>query len=327
MAASTVFTMLYLGAVEGLGYYLKPDQVTRMDDLQAGKTSDADRLSWRTLSIQRGGRPGWYAKNTREPIRDETIRQGLISYGAVFEAEYLPTTSPKGRYALFADFAELFDPGLAGEALATKIQNWRDAHLSQESLARIRILGNAAVSKSDAVIVRFPNGESRLMSPGLSSEITKALVERFAPLFLRNPGVLWLSESGQRETYRDVKLLHELGINIEADRLLPDVVLVDLGVGDDPPLFVFVEVVATDGPISETRKQALLKLVTSAGYRAETVAFISAYLDPGAPAYRRTNAMLAWGTFVWFLTHEDGLVAHNVRRKSITLRDFRSIVE
>ena len=34
--------------------------------------------------------PGrWYADNTREPIRDETIRFGLISVGAVLEQEGL----------------------------------------------------------------------------------------------------------------------------------------------------------------------------------------------------------------------------------------------
>ncbi len=327
MAASTVLTMLYLGAVEGLDYYLKPDQVTRMDDLQAERTSDRDRLAWRTSSIQPGGRAGWYAKNTREPIRDETIRQGLIYYGAAFEAENLPTTSPKGRYALYADFVELFDPYLVGEALATKTQTWRNAHLSQESLARIKILENVAVSRSDAVIVRFPNGESRLMSPGRSSDITKAVVERFATRFLRNPGVLWLSESGQRETYRDVRLLQALGINIETDRLLPDVMLVDLGGREDPPFFVFVEVVATDGPITEARKQALLRLATDAGYHADNVAFVNAYLDPETSAYRRTNATLAWGTFVWFLTHEDRLIALNRQREGLHLRDFHSIVE
>jgi len=36
IAARTVFVMLYVGAVETLGVYIRPNQVTRMTDVQAG---------------------------------------------------------------------------------------------------------------------------------------------------------------------------------------------------------------------------------------------------------------------------------------------------
>ena len=35
MAAKTVFVVLYIGAVDGAGCWLRPDQVTRMTDAQA----------------------------------------------------------------------------------------------------------------------------------------------------------------------------------------------------------------------------------------------------------------------------------------------------
>jgi len=115
LAASTVFTMLYVGAVEGTGRYLGPVHVYRMTDLQAGKSDDADRLHYaeavlRKKYVPQGNR--WYADNTREPIRDETLREGLVAIGAVHARDDLPTTSGRPKYALKKDFAALFDPAL-----------------------------------------------------------------------------------------------------------------------------------------------------------------------------------------------------------------------
>ncbi len=130
--------MLYIGAVEGADVWLRPDQVTRMTDAQALKTDDDARLSWAKESVAPGkgeiaGR--WYAVNTREPVRDETLRAGLVANGSVIERQGLPTTSPAGRYALKADFAKLFDPALNGTALKTAIQTWQATHLNAGALA------------------------------------------------------------------------------------------------------------------------------------------------------------------------------------------------
>ena len=106
IAAKTVFVLLYIGAVDGAEYWLRPDQVTRMTDAQAALTSNEARQSWREASLRPAigdieGR--WYAANTREPIRDETLREGLVRTGAVRERQSLPTTSPRPRYALTQD--------------------------------------------------------------------------------------------------------------------------------------------------------------------------------------------------------------------------------
>ena len=97
IAAKTVFVMLYIGAVEGAECWLRPDQVTRMTDAQAALATDQDREAWLAESMRPAagyieGR--WYAANTREPIRDETLREGLVRMGAVKERQGLPTTSP-----------------------------------------------------------------------------------------------------------------------------------------------------------------------------------------------------------------------------------------
>lgn len=119
MAAKTIFVMFYTGAVEGRGVWIRPNQVTKMTDEQAAIREDAARLNWTNDSLAPGSMKDipnrWYAVDTREPIRDETLRLGLVMLGAVVERQGLPTTSSKPRYALNVDFARLFDPRLTSQ--------------------------------------------------------------------------------------------------------------------------------------------------------------------------------------------------------------------
>ena len=100
ISAKTIFVMLYIGAIEGNDIWLRPSQVARMTDIQANKQSKQDRETWIAVSMKPAtgaiiGR--WYAADTREPIRDETLREGLIPLGAVLERGGLPTNIPKTK--------------------------------------------------------------------------------------------------------------------------------------------------------------------------------------------------------------------------------------
>ncbi len=309
MAAKTVFVMLYVGAVEGGGCWLQPDQVTRMTDTQAACTTDTDRHTWLKESMRpaTGSIEGrWYAANTREPIRDESLREGLVRTGAVKEREDLPTTSPRPRYALATAFMELFEPSLVGDALEAAIAGWRKANLSRSALARIEIMRQAVVARGERLLVKFPSGETRNMRPGPSSVISKAVVEEFARRFLERPGVIWLSESGNQVVQRDDQLAQAIGLTIQPDRNLPDLILVDLGPVD--PLLVFVEVVATDGPVTDSRQTALTTLAVEAGFSERQVAFVTAYEDRNAAAFRGSVSKLAWRSFAWFMSEPDRIM-------------------
>jgi hypothetical protein len=309
IAAKTIFVMLYVGAVEGNDRWLRPDQVTRMTDRQASRIDEAARLKWAKESMRADKRQipkRWYAVNTRESIRDDTIRYSLIPLGAVIERSGLTTTSPAGRYALQREFALLFDPELRQVSFKAIAADWREKHLNAGERARIALMRKRAVDASGHVLVTFPNGETRAMTPGASTVIAKAVIEVFAQKFLEKPGVVFLSESGNKIVARDDELARSIGLSIAADRNLPDIVLVDLG--PKHPLLVFVEVVATDGPINEARKQALLKISAGAHFPAKNTAFVTAYLDRSVPPFRRTVASLAWGSYAWFAAEPDRLV-------------------
>lgn len=309
LAASTVFAALYIGAVEGSGRYLGPVHVYRMTHQQAARSSDDARLDYASAVLMRAGQvegTRWYADNTREPIRDETLRDGLVAVGAVTRREDLPTTSGLPRYALTAPFAALFDPALDGAELDSSVAAYQQAHLSKGALARITILQAGAAAGQAGLLVRFPSGETRQLAPGPSSLIAKAVVEDFALRFLRQPAVLWLSESGNKVVLRDDALASRIGLKIEADKDLPDLILADLGPAD--PLLLFVEVVATDGAINDRRRDALLALAQAAGFERRHVAFLTAYQDRQSPGFKKTVAQLAWGSFAWFTSEPERII-------------------
>ena len=311
-AASTVFTMLYVGAVEGNGEWVGPKQIVRMTDAQAALAQDADRKAYAINSLKPGFQPAgktWYQENSREQIRDETIRQGLIPNNAALERPGLATTSSAPRYALRKDFATLFNPSLTDETFQKAAGTWREQHLSATALARTVLMRRGATTTGEGILITFPNGETRRMAPGPSSTISKAVIEEFAHRYLKNPAVLWISESGAKIVARDDELAAQLKLKIAADRNLPDIILVDLGDAKDRQiLLVFIEVVATDGPVSSQRMEALLKIAIDAGFPPERVAFVTAYLDRSHGAFKKTIAELAWRSFAWFAAEPEHLI-------------------
>ena len=309
ISAKTIFVMLYAGAVEGADRWIRPDQVTRMTDEQAGLIEHDARDAWVKVAMKpsKADVPGrWYAVNTRESIRDDTIRYALIQNGAVVERPGLSTTSPAGRYALQTEFADLLAPELDNATFHAKATAWREKHLNKGALARIAIVRKGAAGGGEFELVTFPNGETRRMSPGASADISKAVIEVFAPKFLQKPGVISLSESGNKVVARDDDLAKAIGLTIPADKSLPDIVLVDLG--PQHPLLIFVEVVHTDGPVNDARKTALLQISEGAGFSSEHVAFVTAFLDRGGQPFRKTVSSLAWDSYAWFASEPDNLI-------------------
>lgn len=308
LAASTVFTALYIGAIDGEDVYLGPKHVYRMTHEQAAIEDSKARESYRDVWKPNGPTvPGrrWYADNTREPIRDETLREGLVAVGAII-AIPMATTSGRPRYALKSDFAQLFDPMLQDEALEAAIANFQTQHLSASALARVSIMLAGAAGNSHGILVAFPNGETRKLAPGPSSIIAHAVIEVFAKQFLGSPAVLWLSESGNKVVASDDKLAQSIGLKIEADKNLPDIILVDLAPTD--PLLVFIEVVATDGAVTERRQEALYALTDAAGFKRKQVAFVTAYRDRESAGFRKTVSGLAWDSFAWFVSEPEHIV-------------------
>lgn len=311
MTAKTVYVFLYGGMVEGADKCLRPSHVYFFTEEQALKTSDEDRQRWLVRSKKPGFRPDglrWYADTTREPIRDETIRFGLLDVGAVGKLPNVPVTSSQPIYFLKADFAAIFDPDLGDAALEATIIAWQKKHLTPAARARMALLAAGKMKSAGEVLVNCPDGTVAKLSSGPSSIISKAVVEQFASSFLTAPALLWLSESAAKVRYQDEKTAKALGLGIDPSRVLPDIILANVGdTGEDTHL-VFVEVVASDGPMNQSRRDALLEYIMQAEFPESQCLFGTAFEDRADRAFRKCLPELAWGTFVWFRSEPDCLV-------------------
>ncbi len=111
-------------------------------------------------------------------------------------------------------------------------------------------------------------------------------------------------------------------MKIETDRLLPDVILVDIA--PEQPLVIFIEVAATAGWITEARKGAFSEMMAAAQFARNQVAFVSAFQDRDAPAFKRALPNLAWGTFAWCVNEPEHLIMFDgsAPARSKLLSDF-----
>ena len=321
MAARTVYVMFYAGAIEGAERWIRPSQVTDMSDEQAQLLSDEDRQIWVNHALSsKKERPAntWYAPNSREPVRDETLRYGFIALGAVVERGGLPVTTPLPKYTMTESFAALFDENLSPGDMQSAIASWQKAHLNSAALSRIRLLSaNAAAANEGKIRATLPNAGVIILESGPSGVIGKSVIENFAPQFLANPAVLWLSQSGEKV---GIDLASQLKLKIDPSKTLPDVILVDLGTKIDGSemLFVFVEIVASDGPINSLRKEKLTQIAIEAGFNSEHLAFVTAFQDRSSPAFKKAMPELAWGSYAWFCSEPDNIVELK-DGKSVTL--------
>lgn len=301
LSVSTIYVMLYIGAIEDNDIFLGPQHVYKMTIKQSRMTDDDSRSKYASEIIKPGSRASgkrWYADNTRESIRDETLRDGLVPLGGVLTKPGIPPTSMKPRYALKKEFASLFNPNLTGFELLAAIEVWQKKNLTTGAIARVKILKEINLDSKHEVLVTFPNQETRKLSAGLSSQISKLVIEEFSKRFLNNPAVLWLSESGNKEPIRDVELAKKIGIEINAAEELPDIIIVDL---DSNGLsLLFIEVVATDGAITNRRKEALFKITDKAMFKRSDIIFLTAYKDRNSPAFKKTISEVTWNSLVWF---------------------------
>jgi len=330
VTAKVVFSTLYIGAVappevaaaggegeEGkdgakvfgaspdtsTSRWLAPRHLYRMRNSIAKQHDIPTRIGF-YRKVPKSSEESWYADNSREGGRDEGVRQGLIPLNAMVKRTDVSTTSMEGRYALHPDFADLLDPGLTGDALAEAIGKWRAIYLTTAALMRAALADQV---EGKTVTVNHPQGGSTVLPYGESPEITKAVVEEFGRRFLRQPAVVWISDSSKK-VFSDDVLNKTLKISLDVATLLPDIVMVDMA----PPKvkLVFIEVVSSDGAVTEQRKQQFLDLVAKspAGWKPEDATFVTAYNDRQSRPVAKALRELAWGSFAWFKSEPDHLV-------------------
>lgn len=308
MAARMVFVALYGAFVEGKNRYFRPSTVIRFGFPQAERGTDEERLMWITSCHTPGYKAvgQWYADNTREPLRDDLIRNRAVPIGLILKREGVAPTSPAPIYCLSESFAKLFDPANDGENLVELISLWQERNLDPMVLQRMRLLRRTGMKEGQVMVVMPTTGTSLRLPPGEASIITRDVCEALLEQIMISPVVVHVSTS-EVKVFRELSgEAEDIGLHISSSAELPDIVAADTGYEDGLRL-VFIEVVHSDGPVTELRKEALFKIAADAGIPRKHVRMITAFEDRNSYPFKKRVSEIARDSDVWFRS-EPGLL-------------------
>ncbi|SDN09685.1 BsuBI/PstI family type II restriction endonuclease [Actinacidiphila guanduensis] len=308
-AGALAFTMMYVGAI-GDVHPIRPSTAYWMGESLAMRREDSIRTGYylaamrsekavlqfcQSMGFERG--ETWYAQHTREPLRDQTLRSWM-DHGVVRVDESVKTTSPKARYTFAPEFAKLLDPALVGEELNEAIKAWQNEAFGPVALSRVDEVRRKAKGEA-GVSVHLPDGTVRQLSTGESSWILKGVIEKFCPRVMLEPRVLFISQSEEKARPEDIAFLKKIKMPLDAAKLLPDCLIVDLA--KERGHFWFIEAVATDGPITEARKKEFIKWASKGGLPIDKCRFLTAFEGRGYGPAKVALPKLANHSHSWYL--------------------------
>lgn len=162
-----------------------------------------------------------------------------------------------------------------------------------------------AARAGHAIAVSLPGGVSRNLLPGQSSVILKGVIEEWTTM-LNDPVVVFISQSGEKVNVLDDQLLATLGLSVDQQRFLPDCLIADLA-GEES--LWLIEVVASDGPVTEERREAMIRWATVHGIAQDRCQFLTAFTSRTSGEAKRALPVLARGSYAWFLDEPDVLLS------------------
>jgi hypothetical protein len=237
-----------------------------------------------------------YAPNTRETVRRQTMHQfmqaGLVLYNP--DDPGRAVNSPHAVYQVSPEALALvrtYGSRGWGAQLA--------AYMSEQK-------GLAARYAQDRDMRRIPvtigKGKAIQMSPGEHSLLIKAIIEEFAPRFVRGGTLVYAGDTGEKMGYSDRDLLRRLGVEIDSHGKMPDVVLYD----SEKDWLLLVESVTSHGPVDGKRHEELMKLFASS---KPGLVYVTAF--PSRPVMARYLPEIAWETEVWVADAPSHLIHFN----------------
>jgi adenine-specific DNA-methyltransferase len=239
-----------------------------------------------------------YKPNTRETVRRQTVHQ-FVQHGLLIENPdhpERPINSPRWCYQLSREALSLVQSiGTARQKEQITLFLKKPATLALR--ARHRDLPREGV--------HLPDGTTIQLSSGGQNTLIRAIVEDFAPRFVRCPRVLLLSDAANKEIISDSTALAELGIVLPERGKAPDVLIHD----PQRDWLIVIEAVTSHGPVDQKRKNELAKLFENA---RPGIVYVSAF--PDRKTFTRFHAAIAWETEVWIADTPDHMIHFNGER-------------
>ena len=237
-----------------------------------------------------------YAPNTRETFRRQTMHQFVAAGLALYNPDEpsRPVNSPKAVYQIEPEALRLIRTFGTG--------NW-PIELHTYLATRETLVKKYAQERMMAKVpIQVAPGKSISLSPGLHSELIKAIIEDFGSRFVPNGILIYAGDTGDKWGYYDEKVLSQLGITVDSHGKMPDIILYDAN--RNWPLLI--ESVTSHGPVDGKRHSELVELFS--GSKAGLV-FVTAF--PSRSLMTRYLSEIAWETEVWVADAPTHLIHFN----------------
>jgi len=268
------------------------DVAAGRSDLLPGKTVLRDGARVRNiLDFVRNDLQQPVAENTRESYRKDSIKP-LCSSG-ILDCFQTSVNDPNTHYKITADFQAIIDEPTPSRRNAL-IATWKAGHVSRLSVMALQ-------ASADAVSVAFRGG-SVSMSPGMHNVLIKAIIEVLAPALFGNFSVLYIGDTANKMLFTDPVALALLNIKLDIHDKLPDLILLS----EDAETIIVVESVTSVGPISDARRDEIVKVLEKQTPLAKKLVLITAF--PDRATFRKFVADIAWGTAVWIAEEGFGII-------------------
>lgn len=240
-----------------------------------------------------------YAPNTRETVRRQTMHQfvmaGLVRYNP--DEPNRPVNSPKAVYQVEDSALSLLKCyGAPSWEVCLKKYLAQQGTLI-EKFARER--------GSNLIPVQISPGKSIQLTPGEHSELIKAVIENFGPLYAPGGVLVYAGDTGNKWGYFDEVLLKRLGVVVDVHGKMPDVVIYH----PQKEWLFLIEAVTSHGPVDPKRHEELEVLFSKA---TAGLVYVTAFPDRSVMA--RYLCAIAWETEVWVAEAPSHLIHFNGER-------------
>lgn len=240
-----------------------------------------------------------YAPNSRETFRRQTIHQfveaGLALYNP--DSPSRPVNSPKAVYQIEPEALSLL------RKVGTK--GW-DQNLKEYLSTRNTLSKKYAQERIMSQLpVQLSTGKSMILSPGIHSELIKAIIEEFGSRFVPDGILIYAGDTGDKWGYFDEEALKGLGVSVDSHGKMPDVLLYR----PDRNWLLLIEAVTSHGPVNGKRHSELAHLL---GKSNAGLVYVTAF--PSRALMTRYLPDIAWETEVWVADAPTHLIHFNGER-------------
>lgn len=260
---------------------------------------EADRPLLRIVDIMDWMRKHFkkdYAPNSRETVRRQTIHQfeqarivnkniddpgratnsGLTNYQLT--PEVLPVLKSYGTKAFQTEVDKFL---LAQGSL-------KQRYSKERSLTKVKI----KLSR-DAVVY---------LSAGKHNVLQRAVIEDFAPRFVKESKVIYLGDTADKHAWIDSKKMKDLRIPFTEHDKLPDIVIYN----PKKNWLFLIEAVTSHGPISPKRHEELTKMFKDCPCG---IIFVTAFLN--FTDFKKYAVEIVWESEVWIAEAPDHMIHYN----------------